>query len=73
MSLLTLVVVLVIMGVIAWFVQTSGHLNSTFKWIIMVVLIVVALLLVLSAFGILEDIKGVKVPKVQNHERVLLA
>ena len=72
MSLLTLVIVLVIMGVIAYFVQTASKLNATFKWIILAVLVIVALLMVLSAFGILDDIKGVKVPKVMNHEQVLL-
>lgn len=63
MSVLVLILLLAFFGVIAYFVNTSAKLNPTFKWLINAVLIVVAVLLVLSAFGVWDELRNVKVPK----------
>lgn len=63
MSVLTLVLILVFLGAVAYFANASGKLTPTFKWLINAVLIIVAVFLILSAFGVLDEIRGVKVPK----------
>lgn len=51
------------MGVAAYFINASSKVNATFKWIMNLVLVVVAALLVLEAFGVWDQVKDVKVPK----------
>lgn len=63
MSVLVLILLLAFFGVIAYFANTSVKLSPTFKWLINAVLIVVAVLLVLSAFGVWDEVRNVKVPK----------
>ncbi len=62
MSILALVVILVFLGIVAYLVRTSGKITGTFKWIIQAVLITVAVLLVLYAFGIWDAVRSMKVP-----------
>lgn len=38
-------------------------LNGTIRWIINAVIIVIAVILVLAAFGVWEEVKSIKVPK----------
>lgn len=65
MSVIGLVVILVFLAVIGWAVNVKGAaLNPTFKMIINIVLIVVAIILVLSAFGVWDQVKGIQVPKI---------
>lgn len=64
MSVVALVFILLFLGVVAYFVNTSAKLTPTFKWILNTVLIVIAVLLVLMAFGVWDEIRGMKVPKV---------
>lgn len=54
---------LVILGVVAYFVNSSGKVTATFKMIINVVLIALALILCMVAFGLWDEIRGMKVPK----------
>ena len=63
MSLIGLLVILIVLGAIAWLVNTKLPGNATIKLIINIVLIVVAIILVLQAFGIWGQIRGVQVPK----------
>lgn len=63
MSILGLVLMLVILGVVAYFVNSSGKVTATFKMIINVVLIALALILCMVAFGLWDEIRGMKVPK----------
>jgi hypothetical protein len=62
MSILTLLVILIILGVVGWFVNYKLPISATFKLIISVVLIIIAIWLCLDAFGILNQVRGVKVP-----------
>lgn len=64
MSVITLLIILIFLGIVAYFVNTSAKLNSTFKWIINAVVIVLAVILILMAFGIWGEIKNVQVPKI---------
>lgn len=63
MSVLGLVLLLCALAVGAYFVNTSAVINTTFKRIINFVLVVAAILLVLVAFGVWDEVKDVKVPK----------
>ncbi len=63
-TVIGLVFVIAFLGLIAWFVWAKGTMiPSFFKWLIYVVCAVVALFLVLQAFGILGEIRGVQVPR----------
>jgi endonuclease/exonuclease/phosphatase (EEP) superfamily protein YafD len=65
MPLFTLLILLVLLGVLAW--ATRRYMPETtqpMKTIILVVLGAVAVLLVLQAFGILTAIGGIMTPRV---------
>lgn len=62
-SVISLVVILIVLGAIAWFVSSLVKIPSWFKWLIYVVLGGVALFLVLDAFGILSEVRSVQVPR----------
>lgn len=64
MSLLVLLLILGAMGVAAYFINASAKVNPTFKWLMNLVLIVVAALLVLEAFGVWDQVKSIRVPKI---------
>lgn len=61
MSLITLVVLLIIIGVLLWVVNTQIPMDATIKKIINIVVIIVVCLWLLSVFGILPDLNVVKV------------
>jgi hypothetical protein len=62
MTIIGLVVILVILGVIGWLVNTKAPISAGFKLLINIVLIVIASLIVLKAFGLLGDL-DMQVPK----------
>lgn len=64
MSVLALVAILVLLGAAAWFVETQVPIDAWFKWLIRLVLIIVAVVVVLSAFGILSEVTNVQVPHI---------
>lgn len=61
MSLITLVVLLIIVGVLLWVVNTQIPMDATIKKIINIVVIIVVCLWLLSVFGILPDLNSIKV------------
>jgi hypothetical protein len=63
MSVLTLIVILVAIGVAAWAVNAYIPMSPGVKKVLNVALIIIAILICLSAFGILGDIRGTDVPK----------
>jgi hypothetical protein len=66
MSLWSLVVGLIIIGVLLWLVNVYIPMDATIKKIINVVVIVAVIIWLLSVFGILGDAKSVKVPQVNS-------
>jgi len=65
MTVIGLIVVLLFLAGILWLVNTKiPNLNPVIRWIINAVVIVVAVVLVLVAFGVWDEVKGVKVPKI---------
>ena len=64
MSILALIVILLFLAAVLWFVNVRGAaMNATIRLIINIVVIAVAIILVLSAFGIWDQVRNVQVPK----------
>ncbi|MGF1614973.1 MAG: Thivi_2564 family membrane protein [Gammaproteobacteria bacterium] len=61
MPLIQLVVVLVVLGVLLWAINNYIPMDATIKKIVNVVVILVAILFILSAFGILGSLSGIRV------------
>ena len=61
MSLITLVVLLIIVGVLLWVVNTQIPMEATIKKIINIVVVIVVCLWLLSVFGILPDLNAIRV------------
>lgn len=64
MSVLTLVLILCFLGFIAWLVNYKAPIGPTFKLVINIVLIVVAVIIALTAFGVWQDVRNIQVPKI---------
>ena len=63
MPLIQLVIVLVVFGVILWAINTYIPMDGAIKKILNVVVILVVILFVLSAFGVLGSMQGIRVGK----------
>jgi len=63
MSLIALLVVLIVFGVFLWWFNTLP-VDPKIKWLVISVVVLVLIIFVLNAFGIWEDIKAVRVPKI---------
>lgn len=66
MSILGLLLLLVLFGVIVYFVQRSQYIAQPFKWLIYGVLIVITILLLMSIFlpGTMSEIRDTQVPRI---------
>lgn len=62
MTLLALIVVLALLGILAW--GATYIPNAIIKKIAITVIIVVAVLLVLQAFGVWDEVRHIMVPRV---------
>lgn len=64
MSIIALVVLLLFLAAVLYLVNVKGaSMNATIKLLINIVIIGVAIILVLSAFGVWDEVKDVQVPK----------
>lgn len=63
MSLISLVVVLIVVGVLLWLVNTYIPMDQKIKTIINIVVIVVVCLWLLSLVGILPDLNAIRIGK----------
>jgi hypothetical protein len=61
MSLLTILLVLVVVGVILWLVNTYIPMDRKIKNILNVVVVILVIIWLLQAFGLLDSIKGMRV------------
>ncbi len=61
MSLIALIVLLIVIGVLLWVVNTQIPMDATIKKIINIVVIIVVCLWLLSVFGILPDLNAIRV------------
>lgn len=63
MPILTLIIVLVVIGVILWLVNTYIPMQANIKQILNIVIVIAVVLWLLSVFGILPDINALRVGK----------
>ena len=63
MSFLGLVLFILVVGVIVWLIQAYAPIPAIFKQIILWLGIVVVVFLVLQAFGIIDYLRSVRVPR----------
>ena len=61
MPLIQLVIVLVVLGVLLWAINNYIPMDATIKKILNVVVILVVVLFILSAFGILGSLSTIRV------------
>ena len=65
MSLIALLLILTLIGLLAWSITTFVPMPSNIRTLIIVVCGIVAILYVLSAFGIIGSLSAVRVPTVK--------
>jgi len=63
MSLVTIVIALIVVGVLLWLVNTYIPMDPKIKKIINIVVLVVVVLWLLNVFGLLPAIKSIHVEK----------
>jgi hypothetical protein len=61
MSLISLVVVLIVVGVLLWLVNSQIPMDPKIKSILNVVVVIVVVLWLLQAFGVLNDLHRLRV------------
>lgn len=61
MSLITLLLVLVVVGVVLWLINTYIPMDRKIKNILNVVVVIVVVLWLLKAFGLLSSLGSVKI------------
>lgn len=61
MSLIGLVIVLVVVGVVLWLINSYIPMQSTIKKILNVVVVIVMILWLLSAFGLIESFEKIHI------------
>jgi hypothetical protein len=61
MSLLTIILVIVVVGVLLWAINSFIPMDSKIKSILNIVVVIVLILWLLQAFGVLGSLGGVRV------------
>lgn len=65
MSLISLVLTLIVVGVLLWLINTYIPMDGKIRKILNIVVVVAVVLWLLSAFGILGPGGGIRVPRLQ--------
>ena len=63
MSLMYVVLVLIVVGVILWLINSYIPMQGTIKSILNAVVVICVVIWLLSAFGVLDGFSSVKVPR----------
>jgi hypothetical protein len=61
MSLVSIIVVLIVVGVLLWLINTYVPMDGKIKGILNAVVVIVVVLWLLQAFGLLGDIAGIHI------------
>lgn len=61
MPLLTILIVLVVVGVLLWLVNTYIPMDRKIKSILNAVVVILVVIWLLKAFGLLDNIKGIRI------------
>jgi len=65
MSLISLVVVLIVVGILLWLVNSQIPMEATIKKILNIVVIIAVVLWLLSAFGLLSGLHDIRIGPVR--------
>ena len=65
MPLIQLLVVLVVVGVVLWLINSFIPMNSSIKKILNVVVVIAVILFVLYAFGVIGDVRTIQLPRIR--------
>lgn len=65
MSLVTLAITLIVVGVLLWLVNTYLPMDGKIKKILNVVVVICVVVWLLYAFGVLDRSGDIRVPKIQ--------
>jgi hypothetical protein len=63
MTLLNIVVVLVVVGLVLWLINTYIPMAGSIKSLLNIVVFVLVLIWVLQVFGLIGPIRGVRIPR----------
>jgi hypothetical protein len=63
MPLLNLVIVLVVVGVVLWVINSYIPMQSTIKKILNVVVVIAVIIWLLSVFGVIGNISAIRIGK----------
>ena len=66
MPLITVVIVLLVVGVLLWLVNTYIPMDALIKKITNIVVVIAVVLWLLNVFGVLDSIKNIKTPHTQK-------
>ncbi|MEO8233389.1 MAG: Thivi_2564 family membrane protein [Ignavibacteriota bacterium] len=61
MSLVTLIIVLVVVGVVLWLINSYIPMQATIKKILNAVVVIVVILWLLSAFGVIGSLDTIRI------------
>ncbi|MEO6611358.1 MAG: Thivi_2564 family membrane protein [Chitinophagaceae bacterium] len=61
MPLVTVLVVLIVVGILLWLINTYIPMDRKIKSILNVVVVVVLVIWLLQAFGLLNSLKGIRI------------
>jgi hypothetical protein len=61
MSILTIIIVLVVVGVILWLVNTYIPMQSTIKTILNVVIVIIVIIWLLKEFGLFSSLQNLHI------------
>jgi len=61
MSLLNIIIVIIVVGVLLWLVNTYIPMDRKIKNILNIVIVIAVVLWLLRAFGLLDSLKGIKI------------
>jgi hypothetical protein len=65
MSLISLAVTLIVVGVLLWLVNTYIPMDGKIKKILNVVVVICVIVWLLYSFGVINNTGGIRVPRVQ--------
>lgn len=63
MPLITLVIVLVVVGVVLWLINSYIPMQSTIKRILNVVVIIIVIVWLLGVFGLIDSLDTIRIGK----------
>lgn len=64
MTLISLVTTLIVAGVLLWLVNTYIPMDAKIKKILNAVVVIVAVLWLLSVFGVIGQLSGIRIPRI---------